>query len=70
MKIIEQAGRASRRAIVAAATLSAATLICAAAEAGSLRFNGYGDDDFDRVKIRIDDPANSNPGPPADIGMK
>jgi len=37
--------------------------------AGSaLRFFGNGVNDIDRVKIQIDDPANSNPGPPADIG--
>ncbi|MBN1266306.1 MAG: carboxypeptidase regulatory-like domain-containing protein, partial [Anaerolineales bacterium] len=30
------------------------------------RGNGYGD--LDRVKIEIDDPDNSDPGPPADIG--
>ena len=36
----------------------------------SLRFygNGVGAPDQDRVKIRIDDPANSLPGPPADVG--
>lgn len=39
-----------------------------AADASSLRFFGNGTGDIDRVKIRIDDPANSLPGPPADIG--
>jgi hypothetical protein len=36
----------------------------------SLRFhgNGYTAPDQDRVKIPIDDPTNSNPGPPADVG--
>ncbi len=34
----------------------------------SLRFFGNGVDDIDRVKIRIDDPTNNLPGPPADIG--
>ncbi len=36
----------------------------------SLRFYGHGVTarDLDRVKIRVDDPANSNPGPPADLG--
>jgi len=36
----------------------------------ALRFygNGVAAPDIDRVKIRIDDPANSNPGPPADLG--
>jgi hypothetical protein len=36
--------------------------------ATSLRFFGNGVDDIDRVKIRIDQPRDSNPGPPADIG--
>src|SRR5262245_12183374 len=36
--------------------------------ATSLRFFGNGVNDIDRVKVRIDDPANSNPGSPADIG--
>jgi hypothetical protein len=34
----------------------------------SLRFFGNGVDQIDRVKIRIDDPTDSQPGPPADIG--
>lgn len=34
----------------------------------ALRFYGNGTGDIDRVKIRIDDPANNSPGPPADIG--
>jgi hypothetical protein len=34
----------------------------------ALRFNGNGTSDIDRVKVQIDDPANSNAGPPADIG--
>jgi hypothetical protein len=33
-----------------------------------LRFHGNGDNDIDRVKIRIDNPDDNNPGPPADIG--
>jgi hypothetical protein len=40
----------------------------AAAQSYSLRFFGNGTNDIDRVKIRVDDPANSNPGPPADVG--
>jgi len=36
--------------------------------ASSLRFHGNGAGDIDRVKIPIDDPSNSNPGPPADVG--
>jgi glucose/arabinose dehydrogenase len=38
--------------------------------ASSLRFHGNGSGDIDRVKIPIDDPANSNPGPPADVGAE
>jgi hypothetical protein len=34
----------------------------------SLRFYGNGTGDIDRVKIRVDDPANANPGPPVDVG--
>ncbi len=36
----------------------------------SLRFYGHGvaAPDLDRVKIQIDDPTNTNPGPPADVG--
>ncbi|MBK7976376.1 MAG: LamG domain-containing protein [Deltaproteobacteria bacterium] len=34
----------------------------------SLRFHGNGASDIDRVKIRVDDPATSLPGPPADVG--
>lgn len=34
----------------------------------SLRFFGNGGLDDDRVKIRIDDPMNSLPGPPVDVG--
>ncbi|NWF99781.1 MAG: PQQ-dependent sugar dehydrogenase [Thermoanaerobaculaceae bacterium] len=34
----------------------------------SLRFFGNGTNDIDRVKIPIDDPATSLPGPPADVG--
>ena len=39
-----------------------------AAGASSLRFFGNGTGDIDRVKIRIDDPADALPGPPADVG--
>ncbi len=34
----------------------------------SLRFYGAGVNDIDRVKIRIDDPATTLPGPPMDVG--
>jgi hypothetical protein len=36
----------------------------------SLRFYGNGVNDIDRVKIQIDDPASSTPGPPADVGAE
>ncbi|NOT34631.1 MAG: hypothetical protein HOP12_10750 [Candidatus Eisenbacteria bacterium] len=45
-----------------------ATLPHGSAAASSLRFHGNGVGDIDRVKVRIDDPATSLPGPPADIG--
>ena len=38
--------------------------------ASSLRFHGNGSGDIDRVKVSIDDPADSNPGPPADVGAE
>jgi hypothetical protein len=34
----------------------------------SLRFYGHGVDDIDRVKISVDDPATTLPGPPVDVG--
>ncbi len=34
----------------------------------ALRFFGNGVNDIDRVKIRIDDPATDEPGPPVDVG--
>jgi len=34
----------------------------------ALRFHGNGANDIDRVKIQIDDPATTAPGPPADVG--
>ena len=36
----------------------------------SLRFYGVYNDEENRVVIAIDDPADSNPGPPADIGAQ
>jgi hypothetical protein len=36
----------------------------------SLRFRGSGVGDIDRVKIRVDDPSNTRPGPPADVGAE
>ncbi|MDJ0927463.1 MAG: Calx-beta domain-containing protein [Gammaproteobacteria bacterium] len=51
---------------VAVATLLAG--FSPAVGATSLQFFGNGVNDIDRVKIRIDNPADNNPGPPADIG--
>lgn len=34
----------------------------------ALRFNGTGNGDVDRVKIRLDDPSSTLPGPAADVG--
>src|SRR5215472_4645465 len=48
--------------------LIAASVQDAAASGHSLHFFGTGSGDVDRVKIRIDDPATSLPGPPADVG--
>ncbi len=50
--------------------LAAALVVPSAVEASghSLRFNGTGSGDVDRVKIRIDDPATSVPGPSANVG--
>jgi hypothetical protein len=36
----------------------------------SIRFFGNGGQDDDRVKIRLDDPNDSQPGPPADVGAE
>jgi hypothetical protein len=60
--------------IVCAALLSQGTassqraLPSAPAGQASLRFFGNGVNDVDRVKIRLDDPSNYLPGPPADVG--
>src|SRR5262245_59552250 len=43
-------------------------LVPAPASAGSVRFFGNGYGDIDRIKIRIDDPNTTLPGPPADVG--
>ncbi len=40
----------------------------ARAQGFSLRTFGNGTGDIDRVKIRVDDPSNALPGPPADLG--
>lgn len=42
----------------------------AAAAEWSLRFLGGEGIDADRVKVRIDDPADALPGPPADVGAR
>lgn len=36
----------------------------------SLRFHGNGVNDIDRVKIPVDDPTNTDPGPPVDLGAE
>jgi hypothetical protein len=46
----------------------ASNVMGAAVSAQSIQFFGTGSGDIDRVKIRIDDPTNANPGPPADVG--
>jgi len=52
-----------------AVVLVSTTTAASAQNAGySLRFFGTGSGDVDRVKVRIDDPANTLPGPPADVG--
>jgi hypothetical protein len=60
---------AGRKAGAASLLGLAALAFISTAQAGSIRFFGFGDNDLDRVKIRIDDPGNNNPGPPADIGV-
>jgi glucose/arabinose dehydrogenase len=58
-----------RRAAAGAFAVALAVVVPDALAAGhSLRFFGAGAGDVDRVKIRIDDPANALPGPPADVG--
>jgi hypothetical protein len=44
----------------------------ASAQGTSLRFHGAGAGDLDRVKIRVDDPADplDEPGPPVDVGAQ
>ncbi len=59
---------ARRAATGAFVALIAFGLTDAFAAGHSLRFNGAGAGDIDRVKIRIDDPATTLPGPPADVG--
>ncbi len=54
--------------LVAATVVALATPGALHAAGHSLRFNGTGTGDVDRVKIRIDDPATSTPGPSANVG--
>jgi hypothetical protein len=58
-----------RIALLSAVAATALATFSDAAE-HSLRFYGHGVGDIDRVKIRIDDPSNTLPGPPADIGAE
>jgi len=50
--------------------LAMAAVASPSGAASSMRFHGNGSADIDRVKIPIDDPATSNPGPPADVGAE
>jgi len=61
-------GHARKQLLAVLGSCFAAALLPLAASAGSLRFFGNGVNDIDRAKIQIDNPADSNPGPPADIG--
>ena len=60
----------SRSRILPAIALLAGVFLAAADASGaaSLRFRGNGTGDIDRVKVPIDDPGNSHPGPAADVG--
>ncbi|MDH3452668.1 MAG: LamG domain-containing protein, partial [Gammaproteobacteria bacterium] len=62
--------RLARRPYTSAGVLAAALSLPLPGFAdSSLRFfGGFSSNDVDRVKIRIDDPADDEPGPPADIG--
>jgi glucose/arabinose dehydrogenase len=55
-----------RRLLLGLAIL--ALLPAAGFAASSLRFHGNGAAGVDRVRIAVDDPSNSNPGPPVDVG--
>ena len=57
-----------RRLTTLVTTTLVAALFGLSASASSLRYYGNGSNDIDRVKIRIDNPADNNPGPPADVG--
>src|SRR5688572_24787698 len=58
-----------RRGIAAIAAFAFSLLSSVAFASGfSLAFNATGNSDVDRVKIRVDDPANALPGGPVDVG--
>jgi glucose/arabinose dehydrogenase len=59
---------AARVSSAACAAVALLALAPAAFAAASLRFHGNGSGGIDRVRIAVDDPANTNPGPPADVG--
>jgi glucose/arabinose dehydrogenase len=67
---IHGVSRALPRVVLRALALATLLAVAPAAAfaASSLRFHGNGAPDIDRVKIPVDDPANANPGPPADVG--
>ncbi len=65
--------RGSARAVAALLGVILGAVLCAVAGSAvaaghSLRFFGTGTGDIDRVKIRVDDPLTTLPGPPADVG--
>ena len=49
-------------------SLSALFVAAFASGASSLRFHGNGRQGADQVRVPIDDPADSRPGPPVDVG--
>ena len=61
---------ALRRAAVGLAMAAAVAAVSPVARAAgyAIAFGGTGSGDVDRVKIRIDDPATVQPGPPVDVG--
>ncbi len=65
-------GSRARRATMVVAALVTVFATADAFAATSLRFygNGVAAPDLDRVKIQIDEVADTNPGPPADIGTQ
>jgi glucose/arabinose dehydrogenase len=57
-----------RLAVLVSLAIVSGLSVAPVAAGTSLRFHGNGTGDIDRVKVRVDDPSNSNPGPPADVG--